>query len=85
MFSLPGIMNLASHRICLFILDAGKFKAKYVAHFQQLVQSHRTCIFRMCFALVFILFSYPCFLFALIASSLSCCLSHWMYSKGYLY
>ena len=73
LFSFPGIMNLVTYRISLFTLDVGKFKAKYVAYFQKLAQSHRPCIICMLFALVFILFSYSCFLFALIASSLSCC------------
>ena len=37
-FSLLGIINLLTHRIPVFELNARKFKAKYIAQFQQLVQ-----------------------------------------------
>ena len=71
--SFLGMMNLVTYRIFLFMLDVGKFKAKHIAYFQQIAQYYSACIVCTPFALVFILFSYPCFLFALIASSLSCC------------
>lgn len=64
-------MNLVARRIAFFALDAGKLKAKYFAHVQPLVRHLGARVLCTCSALVFILFPYPCFPFALIASSLS--------------